>query len=82
MKKTTTFDIWMISNISVFLGESMDTQQGDSVFWFLKNGSQLEIDFKNKEIKFIDWDTDLKTYYSIIGIASSNNFTTGDYFTN
>jgi hypothetical protein len=82
MKKTTTFDIWMISNISVFLGQGIDTTQGDSVYWHLDNGSQLEIDFKNKEVKFVDWRSDDKTYFAIVGMSSSRNFTTNDYFTN
>jgi hypothetical protein len=54
---------------------------GDSVYWYLDNGSQLEIDSNEKEIKFIDWVGDTKTYFAIVGLASSRNFTTNDYFT-
>ena len=74
-------DIWVISNVSAFLGQGIDTQMGDSVYWYLDNGSQLEIDSNEKEIKFIDWVGDTKTYFAIVGLASSNNFTTNDYFT-
>ena len=54
---------------------------GDSVYWYLNDGSELEIDFDEKEIKFIDWVGDTKTYFAIVGLASSKNFTTNDYFT-
>ena len=80
-KKTNKMDIWVISNVSVFLGQSIDTEMGDSVYWYLNDGSELEIDFDEKEIKFIDWVGDTKTYFSIVGLASTNNFTTNDYFT-
>lgn len=74
-------DIWVISNVSVFLGQSIDTEMGDSVYWYLNDGSQLEIDFDEREIKFIDWVGDTKTYFAIVGLASSYNLTTNDYFT-
>lgn len=80
-KKTNKMDIWVISNVSVFLGQSIDTEMGDSVYWYLNDGSQLEIDFDEREIKFIDWVGDTKTYFAIVGLASSYNFTTNDYFT-
>ena len=79
--ETNKMDIWVISNVSAFLGQGIDTQMGDSVYWYLDNGSQLEIDSNEKEIKFIDWVGDTKTYFAIVGLASSRNFTTGDYFT-
>jgi hypothetical protein len=80
-KKTNKMDIWVISNVSAFLGQGIDTEMGDSVYWYLDNGSQLEIDSNEKEIKFIDWVGDTKTYFAIVGLASSRNFTTNDYFT-
>ena len=80
-KKTNKMDIWVISNVSVFLGQSIDTEMGDSVYWYLNDGSEVEIDFDEKEIKFIDWVGDTKTYFAIVGLASSKNFTTNDYFT-
>ena len=79
--ETNKMDIWVISNVSAFLGQGIDTQRGDSVYWYLDNGSQLEIDSNEKEIKFIDWVGDTKTYFAIVGLASSHNFTTNDYFT-
>ncbi len=81
--ETNKMDIWVISNVSAFLGQGIDTQMGDSVYWWVgDNGSQLEIDFNEKEIKFIDWGhDDAKTYFAIVGLASSRNFTTNDYFT-
>lgn len=79
--KNNKIDIWVISNVSVFLGQSIDTEMGDSVYWYLNDGSELEIDFDQREIKFIDWVGDTKTYFAIVGLASSKNFTTNDYFT-
>jgi hypothetical protein len=69
--ETNKMDIWVISNVSAFLGQGIDTQMGDSVYWYLDNGSQLEIDSNEKEIKFIDWVGDTKTYFAIVGLASS-----------
>jgi hypothetical protein len=81
MKKTNNLDVWMISQVSVFLGQSIDTQMGGVIEWYLNNGSQVHIDFNDKYIAFVDWVGDDKTYYSIVGIASMAEFTTHDCYT-
>jgi len=81
MKKTNKLDVWMISRVSVFLNESISGTQGNLTEWFLNDGSEVLINFDNKEIGFVNWVGDDKTYYSIVGVASTAGFTTGDYFT-
>ena len=81
MKKTNKLDVWMISQISVFLGQSIDTVQGNSVYWLLDNDSQIELDFDENELKFIDWISDDKTYFAIVGLVKSRHMETFDYFT-
>ena len=81
MKNKIKIDYWMITNISVMVGEACDTDMDNSFYWHLKDGSALELDFNNKEVRFVDWVMDSKTYYSIIGIATLRNFSHGDYFT-
>jgi hypothetical protein len=76
-------DVFMISQVSVFLGVSIDTCNNDLVAWTLDDDKgELVIDFTKKEIRFVDWNCrDQKAYFAIIGIASSNGFECGDYFT-
>jgi hypothetical protein len=81
MKKNNKLDVWMISQISVFLNHSIDTVQGNSVYWLLDDNSQLEINFDDKEVKFIDWVGDDKTYFAILGLCKSRNMEPMDYFT-
>jgi hypothetical protein len=81
MKKTKQIDVWMVSRVSVFLNESIGSTQGELAVWYMNDGSEVIIDFDNKEIKMVDWVGDDKTYYSIVGVASMSGFTTGDYFT-
>ena len=81
MKKNNKLDVWMISQISVFLNHSIDTVQGNSVYWLLDDNSQLEINFDDKEVKFIDWVGDDKTYFAILGLCKSRNMEPTDYFT-
>lgn len=81
MKKSNKIDVWMISRVSVFLNESIGCTQGNLVEWYMNDGSQVEINFDSKEINFIDWVGDDKTYYSIVGVASMAGFITHDCFT-
>ena len=81
MKKTNKLDVWMISRVSVFLGQSLTTTREETAHWLLDDESQLFINFDTLEFKFIDWVGDDKTYYSIVGVAMMGGFITGDYFT-
>lgn len=76
-------DIWMISRISAFLGEQIHIEQGNTVGWYIggKHLSEVMLDFDKKELGFVDWTGDDKTYYSLVGVAMMAGFTTEDYFT-
>lgn len=54
MKNKIKIDYWMITNISVMVGEACDTDMDNSFYWHLKDGSALELDFNNKEVRFVD----------------------------
>jgi hypothetical protein len=83
IKKPKTMDSiemgWMISRISVFLNQSIDTMSTGSCEWTLPDGSGIRLDMVEKEIRFIDFEGDDKTYYAIVGLAHSHGLTTGDY---
>ena len=74
-------DVWMISRISVFLSQTIGSSQGDRFAWFLDDGSEVLINFDSKQLGFVDWVGDDKTYYSLVGVAMMAGFTTEDYFT-
>lgn len=81
MKKTNNLDVWMISRVSVFLNEEIGCIQGNLVVWYMNDGSEVMIDFDNKEIQFIDWVGDHKTYFSIVGVGKTFGYESNDYFT-
>ena len=83
MKNTNKLDVWMISRISAFTGFSICTTQGNLVVWDSPSLPHYEIhlDFDKKELGFVDWVGDDKTYYSLVGVAMMAGFTTEDYFT-
>lgn len=74
-------DIWMISRISAFLNETIGTTMGNLVEWYSNQHGQVILDFDKKELGFVDWTGDEKTYYSLVGVAMLADFTTEDYFT-
>lgn len=81
MKKENLIDVWMVSRVSVFLNQSCDTEMDNVIYWLTDNG-EVELDFNKKELRFIDWVGDDKTYFSLVGVATMNDkFKTGDYFT-
>lgn len=74
-------DIWMISRISAFLNETIGTTMGGLVEWYSTTHGQVTLDFDKKELGFVDWTGDDKTYYSLVGVAMMAGFNTEDYFT-
>ncbi len=62
--------IWLVSEISAILGESISNTQ-ENVYIWCKDSGDIILDTKKKEIKIVDrLDLDVKTYYAIIGFAS------------
>ena len=83
MKKTNKLDVWMISRVSAFLGAQIDATTDDFVIWYVENGkglSEIHLDFSKKELGFVNWVGDDKTYYSLVGVAMMAGFTTEDYY--
>lgn len=73
--------IWLVSRISVFLNRSIDSSSEGMAAWILPDGSGIQLDMVEKEVRFIDYTGDDKTYFAIKGVADSHGFTTGDYDT-
>lgn len=73
--------LWLVSRISVFLNRSIDTSSEGHAGWTLPDGSSIQLDMVEKEVRFIDYEGDDKTYFAIKGVADSHGFTTGDYDT-
>jgi hypothetical protein len=83
MKKTNKLDVWMVSRLSAFLGQSIDGEAENFVSWYVENKSGLStifLDFEKKELGFVNWLGDDKTYYSLVGVAMIAGFTTEDYY--
>lgn len=80
MKNNNKLDVFMISRVSVFLNQEVGCVQGNLVVWYMNDGSEVVIDFGKKEIQFVDWVGDDKTYFSIVGVGSMSGFKSDDYF--
>ena len=77
--------IWLVSEISAFIGQGLSTTQGELYVWDVINkkgdyDGEIVLNTKEKEIQFVDCNLDTKTYFAIVGLASSRDLTTGDYF--
>jgi hypothetical protein len=81
MNKMCQLDVWVITRVAIFVGQAIDSQMDCCAYWYLNDDSKIEVDCKKKEIRFVDWVGDDKTYYSIVGVAASAGYEYGDYFT-
>ena len=72
--------IWMVSHISAFLQESIGSSAQSLYVWYTDKG-EIVLDEENNELKLVDCTLDDKTNYALLGLATSNGYTTGDYFT-
>jgi hypothetical protein len=80
MKKTEHNTLWMVSNISAFIGEGIGSSMKDLIVWYTDKG-EIHLDTKKLEVGFVDSTLDLKTQFAIQGLAHSNGYSTEDYFT-
>jgi hypothetical protein len=61
--------IWLVSEISTILIESLGSTQDELYVWY-KGDGEIILDTTNKELKLINCENlDIKTYYSIIGLC-------------
>ncbi len=75
LKNTNTINmenqqlIWLVSEISTILIESLGSTQDELYVWY-KGDGEIILDTTNKELKLINCENlDIKTYYSIIGLC-------------
>ena len=67
--------IWLVSEISALLGDSLSTSQ-DYLYVWSKDSGDIILNTKKKEIEIVDrLDLDVKTYYALIGFASIKGMT-------
>lgn len=61
--------IQLISQISAFTNTSADVMSDGTINWCIKHPTghyHIEMDINNKEVNFVDYDADDKTYYAIL----------------
>ena len=80
MKNTEHKTLWMVSNISAFIGEGISSSMDNLVVWYTDKG-EIHLDTEKLEVGLVDCTMDLKTTYAIQGLAHSNGYTTEDYYT-
>ncbi len=72
LKVSKELDI--ISTISAFTGEIVDSISSEIVEWYCKEYT-IHMNIKKKEIMFIDGSADTKTDYAITCLADRNGYT-------
>lgn len=85
MKKTiklTTTELDLINTISLFVKGEVLTYDDIIIIQPLKKNAEgyIQIKRKEKEVGFVDFDLDTKTYFAVVGFAMCRNYTTEDYF--
>lgn len=77
---STALDI--ITTITTFVGGEIETTNNELCIISNKEGKEgyIQINFKDKEVGFVDMDLDTKTYFAVVGFAACRNYTTEDYF--
>lgn len=75
--------ISLISQISVFTKTNVDTMSNHTLNWCVKHKFghyHIELDINDKQVKFIDYDGDDKTYFAITYVAVAAGFDSDDYY--
>ena len=80
MKNTEHETLWMVSNISAFIGERIGSSMDNLVVWYTDKG-EIHLDTEKLEVGLVDCTMDLKTVFAIQGLAHSNGYTTEAYYT-
>ena len=77
--ETTTDQIDIICKIAIVLKRSPYTYTDEGVFWVTSYG-KLVVDFKRKEMQFVDWDFyDEEIELQLLGICQMYQLETEDY---
>ena len=77
--ETTTDQIDIICKIAIVLKRSPYTYTDEGVF-FVTNHGKLVVDFKRKEMQFVDWDFyDEEIQLQLLGICHIYQLQTEDY---
>lgn len=77
--ETTTDQIDIICKIAIVLKRSPYTYTDEGVF-FVTNHGKLVVDFKRKEMQFVDWDFyDEEIELQLLGICQMYQLETEDY---
>ena len=78
----TSTDLDIITTITTFMGGEIEsiTEKVCNIMNTRGKEGYIQINFKKKEVGFVDMDLDTKTYFAIVGFASCRNYTTEDYF--
>jgi len=85
MKKTitlTTTELDLITTICLFVEGEVSTYEDTIIIHPLNKDAEgyIQINRKEKEVGFVDFGIDTKTYFAVVGFAMCRNYTTEDYF--
>lgn len=72
--------IFAVSTLSVWLGSSVVSAQGNVYSWDYKKG-EIYLDIDNMELALVDCIMDDKTYWAIMGFFISKGIDVKDMFT-
>lgn len=80
--KLTTTELDLITTICVFVKGEVSTYDDVIIIHPVKKNAEgyIQINRKEKEVGFVDFDLDTKTYFAVVGFAMCRNYTTEDYF--
>lgn len=71
--------IWIVSEISVILEESLGSVQEDLYIWY-KSGGEIILYSEKKEIELLNCiDLDIKTYYALTGLCKNKDIKLSEY---
>ena len=72
-------DLYMITNIALWLGEAAEYVQDNYVEWYLEDGREVSIKLDTKEVYLINFGDDV-VYWGVKGILESRDFIVYDAF--
>jgi len=80
--KLTTTELDLITTICVFVKGEVSTYDDVITIHPIKKGAEgfIQINREKKEVGFVDFGMNIKTYFAIVGLAMCRNYTTEDYF--
>lgn len=81
LKKDAELDLWLITNISIWLNEPAELQNDGSILWSLIDGTEIILNPETKECLFVNSVMDTREYFAISGIVQTRGYVVEDAYT-